>query len=86
MTLSYLPLEKIGFNLLYDEDFSILYITDTIPNSTAGHQLTSQAKRNMLIVDINREEPITYQVVLDEINCHQTTRGESNINISLFKR
>ena len=33
--------KKIGFNLLDDEDFTIPYITDTIPNSLDGHQLTS---------------------------------------------
>ena len=44
---------KIGFNLLYDEYFTIPYITDTIPNSPDGHQLPSQAKRNVWIVAIN---------------------------------
>ena len=44
---------KIGFNLLDDEDFTIPYITNTIPNSPAGHQLLSQAKRNVWIVSIN---------------------------------
>ena len=39
--------KKIGFNLLDDKDFTIPYITDTIPNSPAGHKLPSQAKRNM---------------------------------------
>ena len=33
--------KKIGFNLLYDEYFTIPYITDTIKNSPAGHQLLS---------------------------------------------
>ena len=28
-----------------DEGFTIPYITDTIPNSPAGHQLPSQAKK-----------------------------------------
>ena len=32
--------KKIGFNLLDDEDFKTPYITDIIPNSPAGHQLT----------------------------------------------
>ena len=45
--------KKIGFNLLNDEDFTIPYITDTIPNSPAGHQLPSQAKQNVWIVAIN---------------------------------
>ena len=29
--------KKIGFNLLDDEDFTIPYITGTIPNSPSGH-------------------------------------------------
>ena len=45
--------KKIGFNLLDDEYFTIPYITDTIPNSPAGHQLPSQAKRNVWIVATN---------------------------------
>ena len=31
--------KKIGFNLLDNEYFTITYVTDTIPNSSAGHQL-----------------------------------------------
>ena len=31
--------KKVGFNSLDDEDFTIPYITDTIPNSPSGHQL-----------------------------------------------
>ena len=60
--------KKIGFNLLDDENFTIPYITETTPNSPAGHQLPSQAKRNLWIVDINGENPITSQGVLDELN------------------
>ena len=44
---------KIRFNLLDDEDFTIPYITDTIPNQPDGYQLPSQAKRNVQIVAIN---------------------------------
>ena len=78
--------KNIGFNLLDDEDFTIPYITDTIPNSPDGHQLPSQAKRNVWIVDINGEEPITAQGVIDELNHHQTPRDKSNIKISLWRR
>ena len=83
-----LPLsgKKNGFNLLDDEDFTIPYITDTIPNSPAGHQLPSQAKRKVWIVDINGEEHITAQGVLDELNRHQTPWGKSKIKISLCIR
>ena len=45
--------KKIGFNILDDEDFTIPYITDTIPNFPDGHQLPSQAKQNVWIVAIN---------------------------------
>ena len=41
--------KKVGFNLLDGEYFKIPYITDTIPNSPAGHQLPSQAKREMCV-------------------------------------
>ena len=44
---------KVVYNLLDDEYFTIPYIDDTIPNSPAGHQLPSQAKRNRWIIDIN---------------------------------
>ena len=40
----------------------------------------------MWILAINGEEPITAQCVLDELNRHQTSRGKSNIKISLFRR
>ena len=51
--------KKNGFNLLHDEYFTIHYITDTIPNSPASHQLPTKSKQNMWIVDINGGEPIT---------------------------
>ena len=44
---------KIGFNLLDDQNFTIPYITDTISNLPAGHQIPSQAKRNVWILAIN---------------------------------
>ena len=78
--------KKVDFNLLDDEYFTIPYITDTIPNSPAGHQLPSQAKRNVCIVAINVEEPITDQDILDELNRHQNPRGISKIKISLCRR
>ena len=37
----------------------------------------------MWIISIDVEEPITAQGVLDELNCYQTPRVESKINISL---
>ena len=52
--------KKVGFNILDEEDFIIPYITDTIKNSLAGHQLPTQAKLNVWIININGEEPIIY--------------------------
>ena len=75
--------KKVGFNLLDDEDFTIPYVTDTIPNSPSGHQLQTQAKRNVWIVSINGEEPITAQITLDELNHHQTPRVKSEVKIIL---
>ena len=51
-----------------------------------GHQLSPQAKRNVCIIATNGEEPITSQGVLDELNCHQTTRAKSNIKINICIR
>ena len=42
-----------------DDDFNIPYILETIPDSQAGHQLPSQSKKNVWIVDINGGVPIT---------------------------
>ena len=78
--------KKFCFNLLDDEDFKTPYITDTTPNLPAGHQIPSQAKRNVWIVSINVEEPITAQGVLDELNLHQTPQDKYSINISLCRR
>ena len=46
---------KIGFNLLDEEYFTISYVTDTIPNLLAGYQLPTQAKQMVWIHYINRE-------------------------------
>ena len=40
----------------------------------------------MWIIAINGEEYITDQGELDELNCHQTPRGKSKINICLCRR
>ena len=77
---------KVGFNLLDDDDCTIPYITDTIPNSQASHQIPSQAKINLWIIDINFEEPITDQGVIDEINHHQTSQGKYKIKINICRR
>ena len=67
--------KKVGFNLLDDEYFTIPYITDTTPNSPAGHKFLQQSKQNVWIIDINGEEPITAQGALDELSRHQTPRA-----------
>ena len=86
MKLSYLPLEKMGINFLDDEDSTIPYITDTIQNSSAVHQLPSKANINVWIIAINGEKSITSQGIPDELNCHQTPRVKSNIKINLCRR
>ena len=78
--------KKIGFSLVDDEEFKIPYVTDTIPNPPAGHQLPTQYKRNLWIISINGEENTTAQVELDELNCHQNPREKSKVNISLCRR
>ena len=75
--------KRIDFNLLDDDEFTIPYVTDKIPNSPAGHQLSTQAKQNMWIVDINGEDSITAQGALDEINRHQTLHEKSKVKISI---
>ena len=60
--------KTFGFNLLDDEYFTILYITDTISNVPAGHQLPTQAKETMWVIAINTEEHITAQGALDQFN------------------
>ena len=80
------PGKKVGFNLLEDEDFIIPYITDTISNLPSVHKLPTQAKRNIWIIAINGEDPITDQGSLDGINRHQNPRGKSKVNISLCRR
>ena len=59
------------------------YITDTIPNSPTGHQLPTQAKKNVCIIAINGEDPIKAQGTLDELNTHQTICSKSKVKISL---
>ena len=44
---------KIGFILLDDEYFTIPYVTDTIPNSPAGHKIPIQAKKSLWIISLN---------------------------------
>ena len=66
-----------------DEYFTIPYITDTIPNSPSGHKLPIDPKKNVWIVHINGEDPITDQGALYELNCHQNPCGKSKVKISL---
>ena len=75
-----------GFNLLDDEYFTIPFVTDTIPNSPAGHQVPTQAKQNVWIISIDVEETITAQGALDEINRHQTPHGKSKFHISICRK
>ena len=63
-----------------DEYFPMLYVIDTIPNLPAGHQIPTQAKKNVWIISINGEEPIKYQGALDECQSHQNQRRKSKVN------
>ena len=74
------------FDLIDNEDFTIPYITDTIPNLPATHQLLTQSKINVWIIAIHLEEPITAQGAPDELNIHQTLLVKSKIKISLCRR
>ena len=78
--------KQIGFNLLDNEYFRIPYVTDIIPNLPADHQLTTHAKKNVWIVSINVEEPITDQGVIGKLNLHQNPHGKSKVKISLCRR
>ena len=84
----YLPLagKKIGFNLLDDEDFTITYVIDTIPNSPASNKLPTHDKKNVWFIDINGEEPMKSQGALDEIQRHRNPQEKYNVKISLCIR
>ena len=45
--------KKNCFDLLDDEDFTIPYVTNTTPNSSAGRQLPTKGKRNVCIIAID---------------------------------
>ena len=77
---------KIGSNLLDCEYFTIPYVIDKIPNLPAGHQLLTQAKKNVWIISINVEDSITTQCAFDELQSHQTWCGKYKVNIGLFRR
>ena len=78
--------KKIGFNLLYDEYFTIHYVTDKTLNPPDGNKLTTQSKRNVWIISINQEEPITDKSALEKLSCHKNTHGKSKVNMSPFRR
>ena len=78
--------KKIDFDSLDGEDCKISCIIGTITNSPTGNQLPTQAKKNVWIIAINGEYPITDKGVLDDIQLYQTLRGKSKVNISLPRR
>ena len=87
MKSSYLLLEiKLVFNLLDNADFIISDVINKIPNSPAGHQLPTQSKKNVWIIDINGKDPIIYQVAIDELHHHYNQCGKCKVNISLCRR
>ena len=58
-----------------DDDFNIPYILETTPNSLEGHQLISQAKNNVWIVEIDGQETINSEGAPEEIQKHQYNKG-----------
>ena len=73
MNLSYLPLEiKLAL---------INWMVNILQYCV--HQLPTQAKRNVWIIDINGYKTIKSQSVLYEINRHQNPPGKSKVNIGL---
>ena len=78
--------KKVGFNILDDEDFKTPYITDKIKNWPDGHQIPTQAKWKVSIIDTNRKIPIKTQGALDELNQYQTTGLKTKVRISLCRR
>ena len=68
-----------------DDDFTISYVIDKIPNSPPSHQLPTESKKKMWIVDINGEERTIAQGTLKELNRHQNPRVKSKLNISIWR-
>ena len=56
---------KVGLILLDYEYFTIPHDIDTIQTLANFHQLSTQAKKYLLVVAINGDDPITYQFALD---------------------
>ena len=76
--------KKVGLNLMDGDDFTTQYIIDTITNSPEGHQLSTQAK-NLWIIAINGEDPITTKGALDELKFYHTKPVNYKVNTSLFR-
>ena len=68
-----------------NEDSTIPYVIDKIPNSLSGHQILTQAQKNVWSIYINVEETISGQGAIDELQYHQTQCGKYKINISLCR-
>ena len=58
---------KIGLNLLDNNEFTIPYILDIVPNSPYVHQLSTQSKKYLFIVSIHGGEQLTEKQLLDEL-------------------
>ena len=87
MKLSYLPLE-IEFVFIYWMMNILKYLISLIQPQIHQPVVDFQyrLKIYMWIFSINREEDITDQGALDELNRCQTPRGKSKVKISLFRR
>ena len=77
--------KEIGFNLFDDGDFTIPYVIYKTSNSTASHQVPTQAKENVCIIYFNREHSITSERTLDELQYYRTQNCKYKVKISLCR-
>ena len=67
------------------DDFTFPYILDKITNSPAGHQLPKKSK-NVQIISIYVQEPITNKGALSGLQHYQTKQGKYKAKIFLCRR
>ena len=66
------PGSKVGFNLMDYDEFIITNIIDTIANYPPGHQILTQAKKNVCIIAINGDKTVITKGLIDEIKRYHT--------------
>ena len=78
--------KKICLNFMDDNEFTTPYIIETINNLTTYHQFPTQDNKNVWIISINREDPITTKGETDKLEQHQAQSRNSKVNISLCRK